>query len=263
MFMNEIELFLKKSADILYNDKNILALCIGGSWVYKEMDEYSDLDLILITKDQINDSKDKMYEIASRLGNIVAGFTGEHVGESRLLICLYKNPVLHVDLKFLQLNEFDSGRIEDPNIIWERNNSITKKIKTTLAPKETVDYQWIEDRFWVWIHYAAAKLGRGELFEALDFLSFIRATVIGPLYHIKYNNLPRGVRKLELKIKENDIKILESTIAAYTFDSIKEAITNVINIYNELRSQLFPKNIVYLTEAENTSREYLKNIRKK
>jgi hypothetical protein len=31
---------------------------------------------------------------------LLVGFTGEHVGEPRVLICLYGPPVLHVDLKF-------------------------------------------------------------------------------------------------------------------------------------------------------------------
>ena len=51
--------------------------------------------------------------IASSLGRLAGAFTGEHVGEPRLLICLYDNPVLHVDLKFVNL--FDAAvRIENP-----------------------------------------------------------------------------------------------------------------------------------------------------
>ncbi|MER7057532.1 MULTISPECIES: hypothetical protein [unclassified Streptomyces] len=33
------------------------------------------------------------------------------------------------------------------------------------------DLQWIEDRFWIWVHYGATKLGRGELFEVNGFLA--------------------------------------------------------------------------------------------
>ncbi|MBI2206762.1 MAG: hypothetical protein HYU41_23240 [Candidatus Rokubacteria bacterium] len=41
--------------------------------------------------------------------------------------------------------------------------------------------QWIEDRFWVRMHYIAAKIARGELFEAIDGLVFVRSRVLGPL----------------------------------------------------------------------------------
>jgi hypothetical protein len=257
--MAEIDNFLRKSSEKLFADKRILALCIGGSWINKEIDEYSDLDLILITKEKLSSSKDTMYKIASSLGEIVANFTGEHVGEKRLLICLYKNPILHVDLKFLELSEFDD-RIENPVIIWERKNVISLKMKNTETRNETVDCQWIEDRFWVWIHYAATKIGRGELFEALDFLSFIRTTVIGPLYQIKYGKLPRGVRKLEFRLKKEDIDLIKSTVAGYSFDSIKESIYHVIKTYKKLRNEIFPKNIKYLIDAEETSIYYLNTI---
>jgi hypothetical protein len=257
--MIEIDNFLKKSSEKLFADKRILALCIGGSWINNEIDKYSDLDLILITKEKLSSSREDMYKIASSLGEIVANFTGEHIGEKRLLICLYKNPILHVDLKFLELSEFDD-RIENPLIIWERESVISLKMKNTKTRNEIIDYQWIEDRFWVWIHYAATKLGRGELFETLDFLSFIRTTVIGPLYQIKYGQLSRGVRKLEFRLNKEDINSIKSTIAGYSFDSIKESIYNVIKIYKKLRNEIFPKNIKYLVDAEEISIYYLNTL---
>jgi hypothetical protein len=257
--MIEAENFLKKSSEKIFADKRILALCIGGSWIHKEIDKYSDLDLILITRERLSSSKDTMYEIASNIGEIVAGFTGDHVGEKRLFICLYKNPILHVDLKFLEPFEFDD-RIENPLIIWERENIISSRIGKTEPGKESIDYQWIEDRFWIWIHYAATKLGRGELFEALDFLSFMRTRVIGPLYQIKYGHLPRGVRKIDFRLNKEDINAIKSTIAGYSFDSIKESMYNTIKTYKKLRNEIFPKDIKYLTDAEETSIHYLNTI---
>ena len=39
--------------------------------------------------------------IAESCGGLLAAFTGEHVGEPRLLICLYGPPLAHVNLKFV------------------------------------------------------------------------------------------------------------------------------------------------------------------
>jgi hypothetical protein len=47
-----------------------------------------------------------MQQNASRLGELLPSFTGEHVGEPRLLICLYNNPLLHAELKFVTPEEF-------------------------------------------------------------------------------------------------------------------------------------------------------------
>jgi hypothetical protein len=257
--MTEIETFLYNASATLKKDDRILALCAGGSWITKEIDEFSDLDLVIITRDAVSDSKSEMEKIAASLGTLAAAFTGEHVGERRLLICLYENPTLHVDLKFVLLEEFDS-RVENPVIIWDRDNVTAKAFETTMAKWPSPDFQWIEDRFWVWIHYVAAKLGRGELFEAIDFLAFLRVTVIGSLFHLKYKSLPRAMRKIEFILNDEDLIELKKTIPVYSFDSIKSSIYQTVHLYNELRAHLFDSSIVKRNKAEIVSIHYLDNI---
>src|SRR5207302_711840 len=55
--------------------------------------------------------------------------------------------------------------------------------------------QWIEDRFWVWVHYVAVKIARGELFEAIDALEFVRARLLGPLILSEAGGPPTAVRR--------------------------------------------------------------------
>ncbi|WP_286862331.1 MULTISPECIES: hypothetical protein [Sphingobacterium] len=77
-------------------------------------------------------------------------------------------------------------------------------IDTTKAQFPVPDFQWIEDRFWTWMHYGLTKIGRGEYMEALDFMAYLRMAVFGPLLHIKNNNLPRGVRKVETTLRQGE-----------------------------------------------------------
>lgn len=91
------------------------------------------------------------------------------------------------------------------------------------------DIQWIEDRFCVWIHYGTTKLGRGELFEVVDFLSFLRGTVIGPLVLMKNNLLPRGVRRIE-EDTPDFIEKLEKTVAIHEKESCYNAIKSTISL---------------------------------
>lgn len=65
------------------------------------MDEFSDLDLVLVPKEKVSNDKPEMPDYAKRFGPFLSGFTGEHVGEPRVLICLYGEPLLHVDVKFV------------------------------------------------------------------------------------------------------------------------------------------------------------------
>ncbi|MFZ1976944.1 MAG: hypothetical protein WAV76_03225 [Bacteroidota bacterium] len=56
--MKKIHDFLENASSLLREDGRITALCAGGSWMTNELDEFSDLDLVLITKNKISDSKE-------------------------------------------------------------------------------------------------------------------------------------------------------------------------------------------------------------
>lgn len=86
--MIQIE-FAERTRKILEGDKSVIGLAVAGSWLTNEMDQFSDLDLILVTRNKVTDDKTKMLNYAQRFGDLLSGFTGEHVGEPRVLICLY------------------------------------------------------------------------------------------------------------------------------------------------------------------------------
>lgn len=234
--------FAKQVIDKIRNNPEVVGLAAAGSWITGEMDEYSDLDLVLVTHTKLSDDKNKMTGFASQFGNLLNAFTGEHVGEPRVLICMFGNPLLHVDIKFITPEEFRT-RVEDPVILWERDHRLSEIIQSTKPEWPALDFQWIEDRFWTWIHYATLKIGRGEYFEALDFLSFLRMVVIAPLLQLKNGKLPRGLRKVEFNFAPADLDKLISTVPVYEVDSIINSLENATKIYLELRKDLFPGSV--------------------
>lgn len=221
------------------------------------MDKFSDLDLVLVYDSSYReDIMAERMQIAGKFGDLLSGFTGEHVGEPRLVICLYGPPALHVDLKFVTLSELED-RIENPLILWERNNEATSVFQRTVPVYPELDMQWIEDRFWVWVHYGAAKLGRGELFELIDLITFLRGSVLGPMI-AKLNGRPsRGVRKLELFAAES-MEPLIQTIPLHNSDSCYQSLLATIRLYKQLRGH-FP-NITLKNDAEAVSVEYLDHV---
>jgi len=251
--------FAERAVEILKVDQSIIGLAVAGSWLTNDLDEFSDLDLVLVSNEKIAGDKSRMLEYAGRLGQLLSGFTGEHVGEPRVLICLFDNPLLHVDIKFITLEEF-ADRIETPVILLDTGNQLQKMIEQSSAKFPYPDYQWIEDRFWTWIHYALQKIGRGELLEAFDFFSFIRMTVLGPLLHIRNGNLPRGVRKIESQLRAADLEKLLSTIPQYDKSSIMKSLRNSVNLYRELRSELFSEDVVLQLKSENKVMEYFEML---
>ena len=77
------------------------------------MDAFSDLDLVLACERRDHQSlmQDRR-SLAETLGALVAAFTGEHVGEPRVMICLYGPPALHVDIKVVVLSDL-ACRVDD------------------------------------------------------------------------------------------------------------------------------------------------------
>lgn len=254
--------FVQQAKLILEKEEEVIGLAVGGSWLSDQLDPYSDLDLIIISKERFSHDKNIMVEYAQKLGKLLTAFTGEHVGEPRLLICLYDDPLLHVDIKFLTPQEI-KNRVETPHLIIDKNGQIEKIILESEAVFPLPNYQWIEDRFWIWIHYALLKIGRGEFLEALDFMGFLRMSTLGPLLQVKNKTLPRGVRKVEFELNKKDLERLLGTIPSYNRISLLESINNAINLYRELRTELFGQDILVHSKTEEKVMGYLKEIEMK
>ena len=251
--------FAVKVVSIVKDDPGVIGLAAGGSFITGEMDEYSDLDLVLVTRNQVSGDKENMISVARKFGKLITAFTGEHVGEPRLLICLFDDPLLHVDIKFLTLPEFYS-RVEDPVILFERDKGLTNVINTTTATWPVPDLQWIEDRIWTWVHYLATKLGRGELFECIDGLGFIRARVLAPLLQLKHKIPANALRKLEMRLTSEELESLQSTIPDYDRHSIVLSLEKTIELYRSLRTQVFPASIGLHAHAEEKAMKYLNQL---
>ena len=251
--------FAERVKKILANDPSVIGLAVGGSWITNEIDEFSDIDLVLITKQKIANDKAKMLDHAKKFGDLLSAFTGEHVGEPRLLICLYDNPLLHVDIKFVTLEEFKI-RVETPVLLLDRDDQLKKALAESTSKFPTPDFQWIEDRFWVWVHYGAVKIMRGEYFEAYDFFAALRMMVLGPLLHMKNGQLPRGVRKAETSFTRNDLNDLKLTLPNYNKQSLIGCLKNSVALYRKIRAELFNENVFLQTKAEERVMKYLDEI---
>jgi hypothetical protein len=226
--------FLASALDVLRADARIVGVSAAGSFATNTMDDYSDIDLVVAVEPERHAAvMTERRRIAESLGPLMSAFTGEHVGEPRLLICLYGPPLLHVDLKFVALPDA-ARRVDDGVILLDRDDRLRAVLATAAAKYPAPDPQWIEDRFWTWIHYAAAKIARGELFEAIDGLAFLRGLALGPLALLKAGALPCGVRRLEQCAPEV-ARALRDTVAGYDAHDCLRALEACVELYRRLR----------------------------
>ena len=197
------EALLHRILDTLKEDRRIIAIGAAGSFATDQMDEFSDLDLTLVIEPAHCDAvMDERFAILDAIDGMAARFTGEHVGEPRVVIALFFPDAVHVDFKFVSLDDA-AIRADEPVILWERDGRYRELLYRSEASYPCPDAQWLEDRFWVWVHYAVTKTARGEFFESLDFLSFLRSNVLSPLALRQSGLTPSGVRRIEVRLQRS------------------------------------------------------------
>jgi predicted nucleotidyltransferase len=218
----------------LRGDERFDALLGSGSLVNGGFDEHSDLDFTVIVRSDAHGAvMAERVGFAASLGELLSAFTGEHVGEPRLLICLFGPPLLHVDLKFIILRDLDDFA-ERPVILWAREaGAVEHRLDAARVRQSGRSPQWFEERVWLWLHYGATKLRRGEYFEAISTLDFFRERVLGPMSQRNAGKAQRGVRRVE-ELPEAKGKLLP-TLAAYDRASIMRAFKRSADLYVELR----------------------------
>lgn len=250
--------FLRVAVSVVRTTPAVCGLAAGGSFLSR-LDSYADLDLIVVVDPRATPlGRLDREHIAAGLGPLLAAFSGEHVNEPRLLICLYGPPVLHVDLKFLPATQLNP-RVEDPVVLWDRDGDVRSALAAGSAAYPAPDLQWIEDRFWVWVHYAAAKIGRGELLEAVDFLGALRRLALGPLALERGGVRPDGVRRAE-NLPPGAMSMLAATVAPYDRAACYRALLAAIALYREQRAALRSPTLVQRSHAEAESVSYLETI---
>jgi hypothetical protein len=238
---------------------DLLGLAIAGSFLTNQMDDYSDLDLkVVADPGQWETVRETRKRIASSIGPLVSAFTAEHVGVPQMLICMYGDIPIHVDLHFMVPEQLAS-RPDDPVVLWDRDGTLRKILSSSKSCPATVDWQWIEDRFWTWIHYTAARAARGELFEAIRFLSFLLWTVLAPIATEASGGRPHGLRRFE-QIAGTYLDKMRSTVASYDKDMVVHALFEIADIYRSFRKDHAPRSLTTNPKAEAAVMRDLDNV---
>lgn len=230
------------------NDSRIDAVLGAGSMIHGGFDAWSDIDLVVVcAPDTYDEVMAQRQAFADGLGDLLRAFSGEHVGEPRLLICLYGPPLIHIDFKFVVAGDLNR-MVEMPIVLWAREETA---IRACLAGADVMwpdrPAQWFEDRFWTWLHYGAAKLRRGELFEAMGMLAFLNDQVFGPMLARRAGRSQRGVRRIE---QIDGCGALENLHPPHDATAIAQALRSAADLYLGLRADLMPeRTVAHMPEA--------------
>jgi hypothetical protein len=252
--------FAQNAAQHLSRDARYIALLAAGSFIEGTMDEFSDLDLMIVCDEASYESTlENASVLAEGLGSLAAAVRGDYVGEPRLLVCLYVQPLLHVDLKLLKPDNLDA-LVERPTVLWSRDASIQERICKAEVSWPNKPPEWFEQRFWVWLHYALTKAGRGELYAARVMMSTLTGQILGPMIASAHGKEQRGARRLETLAPEW-IPRLNRTVPGVSQDSVLEALGEMVSVYLDLRRLQAPFNPA--SRAQAAVEEYLRDLKRR
>jgi hypothetical protein len=250
--------FLELALPKIQADARILGLAIPGGW--NQLDAYSDLNLVVIldSESQAMMTQDEIKGFAESLGRLLAGYAQDDDGEAAGFVCLYEEPLIHVELKLISRSIF-AKTATDPLVIWERNGYLSRVLtETGTRPPAPFDLQWMEDRFWIWMHHAAMKLGQGGLFEASELLGSIRARILGPLL-LQQSGKSSGSKRVE-HYSGDFLPMLRSTLTGDSPHSCASALKATAKLYLELRETLASESLRRHRRAEMAAMRFLHNV---
>jgi hypothetical protein len=72
--------------------------------------------------------------------------------------------------------------------------------------------------------------------------------------------LPRGVRKVEQELKDEDFNKLKLTIPNYDRQSLLDSLRNAVSLYRQLRILLFDDKVLLQEDTEQKVMNYFEDI---
>ena len=217
---------------------DVVAMAVAGSFAEGVADELSDVDLRLyVPREAVERTVSAIPALAAACGTVIALFTGEHVGIPTLTIVLYDD-LVHVDFDVLSSSAVAGHNRGLPVLVlWERDG-----VSAQLPGKEHTDFgrelRWIEERMWTWCWYIQTKILRGELYEALDGLQYVRDQVLFRLLAFRHGTRPSGARRVEATLGDREARFASTIPLAHDAAAVLSALRAEIELYVDLSMPL-------------------------
>lgn len=247
---------LEQALACYVSDDRVAGVMLYGSLAEGRGDEFSDIDLnILAVPEHRTELLFQAPEAVRTFGDALFVFRADHLSPTQI-VAHYANHV-KLDLDFVlsgELGVYAERRhhriFKDTTgelaIVQERSAALSDHYDVT--PDQVLD---LNQRFWPWCYYAAAKATRGELWEARAGLEFIRGWTLTRLAAWLDDLPPMGYRRIEQRLSAQWLAGWEQTLAAPQREAILNGLASLVGLYLHLRQPLADHlGIVFDRDAE-------------
>jgi hypothetical protein len=235
---------LAKARELFAADNHVLGVLLGGSLADGRADLLSDIDLYLFVRDKDFESVFANREAVARsLGAVLLCYRGDHMPSGKHQLIVWYEGLLHVDLIYRKW----SGRV--PDWKWKRTVILKdsygamaqlQKESDPLRPATVSleQLQTLSQKFWGWVAYTLGKICRGERWEALDNIAWIRNEALLVMLAWAQNAPYEGHRRLESKLDDELAMLFEQSLCSRELDALHNALMAEVRIFRKLRAQL-------------------------
>ena len=121
-------------------------------------------------------------------------------------------------------------------VVWAEDDDIAVALR---GPSDAagVDLAWFEARIWTWVWYTHSKILRGELYEALDALQYLRTNVLFALLAESAAVKPYGSRRAEQHVGEPG-PLFARTVPPLERETVMDALRATVELYLKLADPL-------------------------
>ena len=230
-------------------DPDVVAMVVTGSFATGGADELSDVDLrVYVRTDSVQSVVARIPDLAAAAGRVVALFVAEHLGIPTLTIVLYDD-LVHVDFDVVAADRAAEHNDGLPAVVlWERE-PISDALPGTYAQEVAAGVRWLEARIWTWSWYIQSKVLRGELYEALDGLQYVRDQVLFRLLAYHGERRPAGGRRAEAVVGDLGDAFARTVATSLDPASVLAALREEIDLYRRLADPLLERHGIEPAEA--------------
>lgn len=227
-------------------DPDVVGMAVTGSFATGIADELSDVDLRLYARPEtVETVVARVPELAAACGRVVALFLAEHLGIPTLTIVLFDD-LVHMDFDVISVDRAAEHNDGLPAVVlWERE-PISTALPGTYGSDLAADVRWMEARIWTWSWYIQSKVLRGELYEALDGLQYVRDQVLFRLLAFGRGDRPAGGRRAEAAVGDHVDAFARTVPTALERAALMDALRAEIDLYRRLADPLLARHGVDL-----------------
>jgi predicted nucleotidyltransferase len=261
----EQQALLQRFVAACRSDPRIIAAFLGGSFAAGRADQYSDLDLYLVTT---NEAYAKFFAerqaFMRRLGEPVLLEDFNSFGFDMLIFTFADG--VEGELALAPENNFEHIHGGPYTVLVDKQGLLAGKVFPLLTPNEEQQVKTLRDLvYWFWedLSHFITGIQRGQLWLAYSYIEQTRRKCVN-LAHLRHDFTaePSGYANVEKDLHQAQLLALQTTFCAMERDSMLQAVETIVDVYQQIARPLAKEHgIEYPADLEQVLLRRLEQVR--